>query len=270
MKIALVQIASPDVETPQHRLERVWWQLTTFRDDVDLIVLPELWKVGYNHFDDYRVCAEPVDGSTVQLLSSIARQRQCLLHIGTIVESTVGGHLRNTAVLIGADGQILHWYSKIHVFGYQSREANLLEPGNHISAAETAFGAVAATTCYDLRFPGLWTQLVDAGAELVVVPAAWPMRRLSHWRLLSTARAVDNQVYVIACNATGVHAGVELAGHSRIVDPWGGLVVEATADEGITIAEIQPAMVAAARAEFPVLADRLTTYTDLSTKEALA
>lgn len=269
MRVALAQIASPDTETPAHRLERVRRMLTEFGTDTDLIVLPELWRVGYNHFDGYRDAAEDLDGPTVQTLRAVARERGCYLHAGSVVERAGAGRLRNTAVLIDPDGRIAHHYSKVHVFGYRSLEAELLEPGQRIRVAAAPWGTTAATTCYDLRFPGLWTELVRAGAGIVVVPAAWPKARLAHWRLLTAARAVDNQVIVIACNAVGTHNGVELGGHSRIVDPWGEVLAEAGDAEGITVAEIDPAVVERTRAEFPVLADRLDDYRPLNERKVL-
>lgn len=270
MRVALAQIASPDTETPAHRLERVRRSLIDFSADADLVVLPELWRVGYNHFDDYQAAAETLDGPTVQVLQAVARDRRCYVHVGSIVERTDSGKLRNTAVLIDPDGRIAHHYSKVHVFGYQSREAGLLLPGRRIRVTDTAFGPAAATTCYDLRFPGLWTELVGAGAEIVIVPAAWPKARLAHWRLLTSARAVDNQVVVIACNAVGTHNGVELGGHSRVVDPWGEVLGEADGSEGFTLVEIDPAVVGRTRAEFPVLGDRLDDYGVLTPQEVLS
>ncbi|MFI5433883.1 carbon-nitrogen family hydrolase [Rhodococcus baikonurensis] len=267
MKIALAQLASPDSETPAHRLERVRELLGQVDSEVDLIVLPELWRVGYNHFDDYATAAETLDGPTIQTLKALAVERQCYIHAGTIVEQIEQSRLRNTAVLIGPDAQICHHYSKVHVFGYDSLEAKLLQPGTQIHTTKTPFGPIAATTCYDLRFPGLWTELVTAGAKLVIVPAAWPAARREHWQLLTSARAVDNQVFVIACNATGTHSGVELGGHSRIIDPWGQVVVEADDREDIIIADIDPALVDRTRAEFPVLKDRLDDYSILNRRK---
>ncbi|MET9026690.1 carbon-nitrogen family hydrolase [Nocardia sp. NPDC004168] len=270
MKVALAQIASPDTESPVHRLERVRQLLAGFSADADLIVLPELWRVGYNHFDGYAAGAEGLNGPTVQVLQAIARERRCYLHAGSIIEQLDDGKLRNTAVLIDPDGRIVHHYSKIHIFGYHSLEAHLLRPGQQILVARTVFGATAATTCYDLRFPGLWTELVRAGAEIVIVPAAWPKARLAHWRLLTSARAVDNQVVVIACNAVGTHNGVELGGHSRIVDPWGEVLAEADESESFTLAELDPGVVGSTRAEFPVLSDRLNDYSFLNPQEVLS
>ncbi|WP_201408977.1 carbon-nitrogen family hydrolase [Mycobacterium paraintracellulare] len=264
MRIGLAQIASPDSETPEHRLERVRALLDDIDPGVDLVVLPELWKVGYNHFDDYLAVAEHLDGPTVQTLSTVAARRGCFVHAGSIVQHTAAGKIRNTALLIDPNGRIIHRYSKIHVFGYASREAQLLEAGTSIDAKSTPFGVVAATTCYDIRFPGLWAELVNTGAQLVIVPAAWPAARLAHWRLLTSARAVDNQVFVIACNATGTHGGIELGGHSRIIDPWGTVIAEADTTECVMIADIDPDLVEHTRAEFPTLVDRLDNYAALT------
>ena len=263
MKVSLVQVASPDGEIPPARIERVAATVSGIADTVDLIVLPELWATGFNHFGTYRATAEELDGDTMSTFAQIAAERRCYVHAGSFVHRD-GGVLRNSGVLFGPDGSLVHSFDKVHIFGYQSRENELLTPGNRVRAVPTSFGQVSGTTCYDLRFPGLWTQLVDVGAEIVIVPAAWPAARLAHWRLLTSARAVDNQVFVIACNAVGTHGGIELAGHSRIVDPWGEVVVEAGTAEGITTVEIDPSAVARTRAEFPVLADRLTDYRNLT------
>lgn len=262
MKISLVQVASPDGESAATRLERVAAIVANAGGAPDLIVLPELWAVGFNHFDDYPAHAESMSGTTISTFSRIARERGCFIHAGSFVHRD-GEVLRNRGVLLGPDGALMHSFDKVHIFGYRSRETELLTPGTRAQAVTTPFGQVSGTTCYDLRFPGLWTRLVHAGAELVIVPAAWPAARLRHWQLLTAARAVDNQVFVIACNAVGTHAGVELAGHSRIVDPWGEVRVEAGSHEGITTIEIEPGLVGRTRAEFPVLADRLADYAAL-------
>jgi predicted amidohydrolase len=267
VKIALVQVASPDDETPAHRLERVRSLVADITSPVDLIVLPELWRVGFNHFDQYADVAESMHGPTVQTFARIAAQRNCMLHVGSIIRRNDDA-LANTAILLDRTGQIAHHYDKVHVFGYQSREATLLRAGRQVYSAATPFGPIAATTCYDLRFPGLWTQLVAAGAQIVVVPAAWPAARREHWQLLTAARALDSQVFVIACNATGTHGGVELGGHSRVVDPWGRVVAEADAAEGVSVVDIDPSLVAQTRTEFPVLQDRLADYTTLTTRKA--
>lgn len=256
MRIGLVQVASADGEAVTERRDRVADLLAGARG-CDLVVLPELWHCGYFHFDSYAERAESLDGPTVQAASRWARELGCHLHIGSMLERAANGALHNTALLFGPDGAIVHRYRKVHVFGYESREAELLTPGTGVDVAQTALGPVGATTCYDLRFPELWRALVDAGAKLVITPAAWPQARLRHWQLFTETRAVEEQVILVACNAVGVQSpGVQLAGHSRVVDPWGEVVVEAGACEGVTTCEVSPDIVDNVRSTFPVLADR--------------
>jgi predicted amidohydrolase len=256
MEIALVQVASPPEEPPERRRERVAAMVSSCRG-AQLVVLPELWAAGYFAFDAYPERAEPLDGPTVAHAREWARELAAYVHLGSIVERDPQGRLFNTAVLVDPDGEIAHTYRKVHVFGYASREAELLTPGEELDVVDTKLGRLGATTCYDLRFPELWRGLVDRGARTVVVPAAWPAARLEHWRLFTSCRAVEEQVLLVACNATGRQdGGVELGGHSRVVDPWGVVLAEAGAEEGVTVCEVDPGVVDAVRAEFPVLADR--------------
>jgi predicted amidohydrolase len=262
VRTALVQVASPAGEPGAKRRERVAGMVADAAG-AELVVLPELWLPGYFAFDSYREFAEPLDGDTVTAAREWARRLGCHLHMGSVLESDADGRLYNTAVLIGPDGEIAHTYRKIHVFGYQSREAELLTPGERVGTVPTTLGRLGTTTCYDLRFPELYRALVDEGAESIVVCSAWPAARLAHWRLFTSCRAVEEQVVMIACNAVGEQAdGVRLGGHSRIVDPWGEVLAEAGEQEGITFCDIDTAVIGSARAEFPVLADRrLPPYT---------
>ncbi|WP_297661698.1 carbon-nitrogen family hydrolase [Pseudonocardia sp.] len=256
MRTALVQVASPAGEPAAERRDRVG-DMVADAAGADLVVLPELWLPGYFAFDSYAELAEPLHGDTVSAAREWARRLGCHLHMGSVLERDEQGRLFNTAVLIGPDGEIVHSYRKIHVFGYRSREAELLTPGEQVATVATDLGRLGTTTCYDLRFPELYRALVDAGAESVVVCSAWPAARLAHWRLFTSTRAVEEQVVLIACNAVGEQGdGVRLAGHSRIVDPWGEVLVEAAEDEGVTFCDVDTGVIQAARTEFPVLADR--------------
>jgi predicted amidohydrolase len=261
LKVALLQVASPATETVAARRDRVAAMVAAAKG-ADLVVLPELWGVGYFAFEHYQELSEPMDGDTVTAGQEWARQLGCHLHLGSFVERGADDRLYNTAVLIDPAGEIAHTYRKIHVFGYRSREAELLTPGTDIAVADTPIGAVAATTCYDLRFPELWRALVDAGAHMVIVPAAWPAARLAHWRLFTSCRAVEEQIILISCNAVGEQNGTVLGGHSRIVDPWGEVLTEAGDSEGITWCDIDPAVIARVRDDFPVLLDRRLTLSD--------
>ena len=117
-------------------------------------------------------------------------------------------------------------------------------------------GRVALAICYDLRFPEMWRRYADAGAQLVLIPAEWPARRVEHWRLLLRARAVENQFFVAGCNRAGADGDVEFGGHSAAVDPWGQVLVAGGVEPGLFVASLDLDEVARGRSTFPFLADR--------------
>ncbi|MFD4374473.1 nitrilase-related carbon-nitrogen hydrolase [Streptomyces sp. NPDC058486] len=225
----------------------------------DLVVLPELWATGYFAFDDYERTAEPLDGPTARSLGEAAREAGVHLHAGSIVERGADGGLYNTSLLFGPDGTLLHHYRKFHLFGHDSRETALLSRGDELRAHGTAVGRLGLAACYDLRFPELFRVLADDGAEVFVVAAAWPAARIAHWRLLLQSRALENQAWVLACNAAGRQGETELGGHSVVIDPRGLVVAEAGAADTTVEAEFDPADTARARAEFPAFTDRRIT-----------
>ena len=154
------------------------------------------------------------------------------------------------------DGSLTNLSRTVPVFGYGSQEQELLTPGERISVGDLGGAPTGIVTCYDLRFPELFRSLVDLGAEQLAVCAAWPAARLAHWQLFTTVRAVEQQSWLAACNAVGEQRGARLAGHSRVVDPWGQVLVEAGEDEGFTFARIDTALPGKVRGDFPALADR--------------
>jgi predicted amidohydrolase len=253
MDVALIQPAFDAGDSTERRIDHVLALFEQARD-ADLVMLPELWPVGYFNFDRYAQAAEPVHGATMGRLSEAAQDIRAYVHAGSIVEATPDGELYNTSVLITPIGRVLHTYRKLHLFSLESQEADLLTPGVQVRVVPTVLGRLAMTTCYDLRFPELYRLLSDA--EVVLVTAAWPAARAEHWRVLTRARAIENLVYVIACNQAGECNGVRLAGRSVVVDPRGELVAEAGAGEEVLHATIDVSAVEKARAEFPVLDDR--------------
>jgi len=258
-KVALVQIASPYEEMRDARIERVERLLLDHRGaGVEMFVLPELWSAGYLAFKHYEDLAEPLDGPTVSMCRRAALELNAWVHVGSFIERDADGRLHNTTVLLTPSGEIAQTYRKIHVFGYESLEAQMLTPGTTLSVSDTPLGPTGSTTCYDLRFPGLWLELGARGAEAVIVPAAWPAARREHFTLFTEARAVEHQIWLIAVNACGTQGRTELGGCSRVVDPWGRVVVECSpTDEEVAIVDIDPGLVAEVRAEFPVIGDRL-------------
>jgi predicted amidohydrolase len=251
VKVHVIQLSYGDDESLPERTDRVA-ALVRAQSGADLVVLPELWPNGGFAYDTWEAGAQPLDGPVVQALRAATRDLGVMVHMGSFVERDETGRLFNTSVLLGPDGGVLSTYRKVHLFGFGEGEPKLMTPGDGPVVHDT-FGLA---TCYDLRFPELFRALLDGGAEVVLMPAAWPAKRVAHWRLLSQARAVENQCYVVACNTGGTHAGVPMGGHSMVVDPWGAVLAEAGEGEEVLVVDLDPALVGSTRASFPVLADR--------------
>ena len=176
----------------------------------------------------------------------------------------VGIHLANTTVIVTAAGEVAHVYRKIHAFGYRSLETELVSTGRELPVTETPIGRTGTLICYDLRFGEVWGELRERGADAVVLPAAWPELRRTHWDALTQARAIEQQAWVLACGGVGEQRGTVLSGHSRVIDPLGNILVEAPPNtEALIETEIDVDLVARWRAEFPVSDDRLGDYAGL-------
>ena len=267
MRLALVQLEIEPTAVNAN-VERAVEAVGTAADaGAELVALPELFTVGYFSFDSYARAAEPLGGETHDRLREAAREHEVAVLAGTIVEDLeasaaagetvpADGGLANTAVLFDADGDRRLVYRKHHLFGYDSAEAQLLVPGERLPTAEVGGHTVAATTCYDLRFPELYRQLVDDGATLVLVPSAWPYPRVEHWKLLPRARAVENLLYVGAVNGSATFEEATLLGRSAVYDPWGTPLAASDDDPTIVYANCEPKRVESIRERFSVLRDR--------------
>jgi predicted amidohydrolase len=269
VRVRVVQVAYGDAEPVAERIARVA-ELVRAQRGADLVVLPELWAHGGFAFRTWSERAELIDGPMVAALSAAAKDAGAVVHAGSVVERVPDGAARgpqgrglwNTSVLLGPDGGVQATYRKIHRFGFGEGEPVLMEAGeNLVTAPLTApDGTVTATlglaTCYDLRFPELFRQLLDAGSDVFVVPAAWPAARVEHWSLLGRARAVENQSFVVQCNTGGEHSGHVMGGRSQVVSPLGEVLAVAGGGDEVLAVDLDMTEVARYRAAFPVLTDR--------------
>lgn len=269
-RVRALQVAYDDAESVGDRVRRVAARVREIRD-ADLIVLPELWAPGYFYFSEWRDRAETLDGHTVAALSQAAADVGAVVHMGSVLEradpdaagpGSSDRGLWNTSVVLGRDGSRLASYRKIHPFGFGEGEPTLIDAGAQITTVavgpEAAPRSVVAglATCYDLRFPELFRQLVAGGSTLFTVPAAWPSARREHWQILGRARAIENQAFVVQCNTGGAHAGVDLGGHSQIISPRGEVLAQAGEGEEVLAVDIDLDELDDYRRSFPVLNDR--------------
>lgn len=254
-EVASIQLEISDHDTKEQRLVHVE-ELMNQVSGVDLIVLPEVWNIGYFSFDLYHEASETVEGETVSRMAQKAKSLGAYVLAGSIVERA-GGKLFNTSVLLDRRGRIVATYRKIHLFGYGSKERTLLSPGDKTVVVGTELGVFGLSTCYDLRFPELYRTMIDRGAEIFLVTSAWPYPRLEHWMALNQVRAFENQCFLISSNCVGQNRGKQFLGHSMVVDPWGTLLASGGGFECIVKAGIDLDVLHRARAEFPPLQDRV-------------
>lgn len=224
-----------------------------------VICLPEMWPfIGPDA--DKVGGAETLEGPSTTLMQELATELGVWLFPGSFAERTeVPGRVHNCATAIDDQGAIRAVYRKLHLFdidipgGAVFAESDTVTPGTRAVIADTPFGRVGMTVCYDLRFPGLYTALRDGGADVVLVPAAFTAHTgKSHWEVLLRARAIEQQVWVLAPDQAGWHNPArESHGHSLAIDPWGDVVARCSAGPGVTLAWVDLEQVRTVREQLP-------------------
>ncbi len=233
-----------------------------------LVLTPECTNLLSANRDHQRNVLHPEDTDpTLATLRNEASRAGIWLLIGSLGLKTVGadGRFANRSLLIDPTGQIAARYDKIHMFdGNVSetevyRESAGYRPGARAVLADTPFGKIGMTVCYDVRFPQLYRRLAQAGAQIITVPAAFNhITGAAHWEPLLRARAIETGGYILAPAQTGFHPeaagkGRNTHGHSLVIGPWGEILADAGTEPGVTFAQIDLAEVAQARARIPSL-----------------
>ena len=260
-KIACIQTSSVRELAPN--LDIVAAQIRAARaGGADLIALPE--NVAMMEPEGAKLCAKAQSEEKHEALAAfrdLALETGAWILAGSLAVKLPEGLIANRSYLIGADGAIKARYDKIHMFdvdldnGESYRESATFRPGEEAILAETPWGLLGMTVCYDLRFPHLYRSLAQAGAIMISVPSAFTQTTgRAHWHVLQRARAIETGAFIIAPAQCGVHAeGRRTFGHSMIVDPWGEILAEAGEEPGIIAAGIDLARVAKARGMVPSL-----------------
>jgi deaminated glutathione amidase len=195
------------------------------------------------------------------VFTDIAKELGVWLLIGSLAIKVNDEKTANRSFLIDPNGNITARYDKIHMFdvdlpsGETYRESNTVAGGSRAALADLQWGKLGLTICYDLRFPQIYRALAQKGAFMLTVPSAFTETTgKAHWHVLLRARAIENGAFVIAPAQGGTHAnGRQTYGHSLIVAPWGEIIAEAGTEPGVIVADIDPALVEAARGRVPNL-----------------
>jgi predicted amidohydrolase len=216
----------------------------------NLVVLPEMWSSGFA-YKNLNELAGRTAGIVTELVD-LSRELGLVI-IGSMPEPH-GEKVFNT-VYVADNGVLAGTYRKLHLFSLLG-EDRAFDSGDHWLLAETSLGKIGVIICYDLRFPELSRRLALEGAAVICVSAQWPKPRQEHWRTLLRARAIENQLYVLACNACGLIGKLDFFGMSMIIDPKGEVLAEAGEAEGEISAPLDMQLMADWRAQIPCFNDR--------------
>lgn len=273
MRVAVIQM-SPGADKARNIAQaRALIEAVTSREAVDLIVLPEIWTcLGGTRAQKF-AAAETLPrrgmagGEAYEFLREVAVRNGIHIHGGSIGE-LAGDKLFNTSLVFSSKGEELARYRKIHLFdivtpdGQGYRESAIYGAGEQVVTCEINGLKVGLAICYDLRFPELFLQLRQQGAELILLPAAFTLQTgKDHWEVLLRARGIETQCWVAAAACTGMHREPDgepryTYGHSLIVDPWGHVVAKASDGTGWASAIIDHGVTERVRANMPVLEHR--------------
>ena len=227
-----------------------------------LICLPEYFS-GLETIDGllHPAAFPEQDHPVLPVFSEAARSLEAWILLGSLGVKSADGRIYNRSYLLNASGAVAARYDKIHMFdvnlgeGKVYQESATIAPGSEAVVAQTPWGGLGLSVCYDLRFAPLYRTLAKAGAKMLAVPAAFTKTTgEAHWHILNRARAIEHGAFVIApCQYGSLVGGGECYGHSLIIDPWGEILADGGEGPGFVVAEIDLQAVDRARGRIPAL-----------------
>jgi omega-amidase len=251
MQVALVSL---DVEWEDKRSNLERCRVLAARAaalGAELVVFPEMTLTGFS-MNATSISEPPTSSPTIEAFSALSAELRVAIVFGVVVHGTE--RPRNTLVVV-EDGREVARYAKIHPFTY-AHEHEHYEGGDALVVTQVAGAAVGLSVCYDLRFPELFAQLAPA-AEIVLVIANWPARRIAHWHALLVARAIECQCWVVGVNRIGRdRTGAEYPRSSVVITPEGERQEARLGEDEVDVYDLDPGRVADYRRRFPVLQDR--------------
>lgn len=262
IKIAAIQMST--VADKMENVRTVKAYLEKIKDEnPDFVILPEMFCCPYQT-ENFPIYAEKEGGPVWQQLSGYAKQYGIYLIGGSMPEKDAEGNVYNTSYIFDREGKQIGKHRKVHLFdidikgGQTFKESDTLTAGDSDTVFDTEFGKIGVMLCFDIRFPELSRMMVNDGAKVIFVPAAFNMTTgPAHWELSFRTRALDNQIYMVGCApARDVSAGYISWGHSIVTDPWGRVTGMLDENEGILLAELDMDYEEQVREELPLLKSR--------------
>lgn len=270
IKIAAIQMST--VADKMENVRTVKAYLEKIKDEnPDFVILPEMFCCPYQT-ENFPTYAEKEGGPVWQQLSGYAKQYGIYLIGGSMPEKDAEGNVYNTSYIFDREGKQIGKHRKVHLFdidvkgGQTFKESDTLTAGDSDTVFDTEFGKIGVMLCFDIRFPELSRMMVNDGAKVIFVPAAFNMTTgPAHWELSFRTRALDNQIYMVGCApARDVSAGYISWGHSIVTDPWGRVIDMLDEKKGILLAELDMDYEEQVREELPLLKSRRKDIYQLS------
>ena len=262
MKVAAIQM--PTVKDKIQNIRTAGTYIEKIKaENPDFVILPEMFCCPYQT-ENFPIYAEKEGGPVWQQLSGYAKQYGIYLIGGSMPEKDAEGNVYNTSYIFDREGKQIGKHRKVHLFdidvkgGQTFKESDTLTAGDSDTVFDTEFGKMGVMLCFDIRFPELSRMMVNDGARIVFVPAAFNMTTgPAHWELSFRTRALDNQIYMVGCApARDVSAGYISWGHSIVTDPWGRVIDMLDEKKGILLAELDMDYEEQVREELPLLKSR--------------
>lgn len=254
MKVSLIQM-NMHLADPQYNYEHARKLVKkAMNENPDVLVFPETWNTGFfpkNHLSEL----SDVDGKeTAKVLGGLAKEYHVNI-VGGSVSNVKAGKVYNTSYIFDREGNSVGEYDKIHVFT-PMKEDDFYEKGDHLGLFELDGHRCGIVICYDIRFPELLRSIALKSIDVLFVVAQWPDIRNEHWKILTRARAIENQIFLAACCSCGKAGGTQYGGSSVLLDPWGKVICEAGGKEEITSGDINFDILTQIRSSINVYADR--------------
>lgn len=254
MKVACLQmdmlLAKPE-ENFSHAAELV---KRAMKDKPDVLVLPETWNTGFFPRENLQALCDRDGIQVKQVFGALAERNQVNIVAGS-VSNVRGGKVYNTAMVFDRTGVCIASYDKTHLFTPMG-EDNYYTPGDRLCTFVLDGVKCGLIICYDVRFPELTRSLTVPGLDMLFVVSQWPKVRTFHLRSLTTARAIENQMFLVCCNSCGTAGQTVYGGNSAIIDPWGETVALAGETEEILTADCDLQILTNIRGSIPVFRDR--------------
>ncbi len=253
MKITLVQMSLSLGKPEENFGAAKEWIRRASEDSPDVVILPEMWNTGYS-LGNIQDIADAGGSRVREEIAPLAKKYDCNIVAGSVA-NLENAKVYNSMYVFDRAGKEQARYDKMHLFQLMD-EHLYLAGGEKISTFSLDSQLCGGVICYDIRFPELIRTLALKGIRVLFVSAEWPHPRLAHWRTLLISRAIENQMFVVACNRVGVEGKATFFGHSMVIDPWGEILGELGEEEGLLSVEIDPPQVETIRKKIPVFADR--------------